>query len=115
MRVAMLGMFACLVFLAGCRMFSRESRVDARYTEKVAQWKEANPGKLPTPEEDKALKTAAATEVDAERAKAAEDAATGVGALISGNWIAGALLLLGAGLTYVGVKRTVPKEEKANG
>jgi len=114
-KAFILGVCACLVLIAGCSLFTLEGRVEKRYQEKLSVWKEANPGKLPTPEEDKALREAATAEVVEERAQAAKDAATGVGALASGNWIAGGLLLLGAGLTFVGLKRGAAKEEPKNG
>lgn len=93
----------------GCYNFGRN--VADRLEEKVAAF-EAKEGRTPTAEEVSTLAAEAEKEEREVRGAELDDAkrkaAEGAGALLGGNWIAGAVLLLGAGATFLGFGRKKP-------
>lgn len=104
------------LLLAGC--YNREVRVNDRVAEKIEKFSAEN-GREPNAAELAKLKAEAQKEEDEFRAReieqAKKDALSGAISLTTGNYVGGALLLVGAIGAFLGLNRTKKAEAKEGG
>ncbi len=93
--------------LAGC--YSAAVRVEERLAVKIAAWKEAHPGQEPAKADVDLMMAEAVKEEraarDADLKEAGEKAVSGAGKLATGDYVGGALLLLGAAGIWLGIRK----------
>jgi hypothetical protein len=106
---------AALILASSACLSDRELRED-RLAYRVELWRAANPGASldakTLAELDSEAKREVDEEIEAEKRAVAEKLAGGAASALSGNYLGGGLLALGAILTYFGVGRQKKASEK---